>query len=402
MTAPTLTEPACPGPAEALDSTDSRLPTGPPRRASSLRRDPARDLGRPCRRESVVDAVLRLGLPSGVVGRLRARTRTRRRSSSCPPMRPPGAARSASSRSCIATRWSRRDALTHTKMRHGRDLDLTPVAPTAKAVFFGASYHADYATVLAAPARHAARSRRAVAAYFAGPDCGPWDVVDLRRLRCGDPAAEALAAALGALEMPNGWTLNVEREDVCPVVTFPPDARHRGLPRRRSARRSATRSGARSGGRRRSARSASSESTDPLADLEAFIELHQKRWGADGLFPPTPGGAQSRVLFTRLFELLGVDGTLRLSFLTVGERRIAAGIHFETARRDPVLQRRRRSGRPRALAGRPAWSMPTSSGRWPTASGRWTSCAATSRYKYEWGAVDEPIQRLLVRRTRLT
>jgi hypothetical protein len=43
------------------------------------------------------------------------------------------------------------DALTHTTIRHGRDLELTPVEPTATAVFFGASYHADYATILAAP-----------------------------------------------------------------------------------------------------------------------------------------------------------------------------------------------------------------------------------------------------------
>ena len=43
------------------------------------------------------------------------------------------------------------DALTHTTMRHGADADLTAVAPDATAVFFGASYHADYATILSAP-----------------------------------------------------------------------------------------------------------------------------------------------------------------------------------------------------------------------------------------------------------
>ena len=36
-------------------------------------------------------------------------------------------------------------------MRHGAGVALTPVPPTATAVFFGASYHADYATILAAP-----------------------------------------------------------------------------------------------------------------------------------------------------------------------------------------------------------------------------------------------------------
>ena len=43
------------------------------------------------------------------------------------------------------------DALTQSTMRHGGPTTLTPVEPTAKAVFFGATYHADYATVLSAP-----------------------------------------------------------------------------------------------------------------------------------------------------------------------------------------------------------------------------------------------------------
>ena len=68
----------------------------------------------------------------------------------------------------------------------------------------------------------------------------------------------------------------------------------------------------------------------PLDEVEAFIDLHQKKWGSDGLFPDTPGGAQSRVLFRRLFELHGDDGPLRLTFLSVGGRRIAAGVFFET------------------------------------------------------------------------
>ena len=69
----------------------------------------------------------------------------------------------------------------------------------AKAVFFGASYHADYATLLCAPADlpavAAALADLARTATPATP--APWDAVDLRRLRCGDPAADALAEAFG-------------------------------------------------------------------------------------------------------------------------------------------------------------------------------------------------------------
>ncbi len=216
------------------------------------------------------------------------------------------------------------DAETHTKMRHGAGSALTPVPPTATAVFFGASYHADYATILAAPDDLPAVSA-ALAAYLAEPSSRrPWDVVDLRRLRCGDPAADALAAALAAREIAEGWTVTVEREDVCPVIDLPVGGSiddflaTLGKKDRHEIRRKVRR--AESVGEIRL-----EDSADPLADLEAFIDLHQKRWGVDGLFPDTPGGAQSRVLFQRLFELHGPDGPLRLAFLTVGGRRIAAG-----------------------------------------------------------------------------
>jgi CelD/BcsL family acetyltransferase involved in cellulose biosynthesis len=284
----------------------------------------------------------------------------------------------------------------HTKMRHGAPSELTPVEPTATAVFFGASYHADYATILAAPADLPAVCD-AFVDYLAGPaDRRPWDVVDLRRLRCGDPAADALAAAYGAREMAEGWTLNVEREDVCPVVALPVGADIEtflstlGKKDRHEIRRKVRRAEAVGEVRL-------DVSPDPLADLEAFIELHQKKWAANGLFPDTPGGAQSRVLFQRLFELHGPDGPLRMSFLSVGGRRIAAGVYFETD-----------EGYLYYNAGVDHDAMELSPGilliynliARALAAGvpRFDFLRGNESYKYAWGAVDEPIQRLLVRR----
>ena len=189
-----------------------------------------------------------------------ARTPTRRRSSSCRPTR-----RSARDPIAIVPLMHRHevepaDELTHTKMRHGGDRrELTPgpadrdrgllrrLLPRRLRDDPGGARP----TCRPSPTSLADVPRRAVS------DRHRWDVVDLRRLRCGDPTADALAAAFGAREMAEGWTLNVEREDVCPVVTLPGRRRHGRLPRRRSARRSATRSGARSAAPRRSARSAS-------------------------------------------------------------------------------------------------------------------------------------------------
>jgi CelD/BcsL family acetyltransferase involved in cellulose biosynthesis len=288
------------------------------------------------------------------------------------------------------------DALTHTTMRHGSDVALTPVAPGAKAIFFGASYHADYATILCAPTDMDAVAD-AVAAYLASPASADWDVVDLRRLRCADPAGQALAAALGRLEMANGWTLNLEREDVCPVVTFPEGADMEtylgtlGKKERHEIRRKVRR--AEAVGEIRL-----SNAADPLAELESFIDLHQRRWAEHGLFPPTPGGEQSRVLFRRLFELFGTDGPLYLCFLSVGGRRIAAGIHFDTP--DGVLYYNAGVD-PDARELSPGVLMVHAYVTWALAAGkrRMDFLRGDEPYKYEWGAVDEPIQRLLLRRT---
>jgi CelD/BcsL family acetyltransferase involved in cellulose biosynthesis len=288
------------------------------------------------------------------------------------------------------------DALTHTTIRHGTNVQLTPVEPTATAIFFGASYHADYATILAAPADLQVVAEALTDHLVDTAGRRRWDVVDLRRLRCGDPAADALAVAFGAREIAEGWILNVEREDVCPVITLPEGAdvdaylATLGKKERHEIRRKVRR--AEAVGELRL-----EDSADPLGDLEAFIELHQKRWGDLGLFPDTPGGAQSRVFARRLFELDGPDGAIRLTFLTAGDRRIAAGIHFETP--DGYLYYNAGID-PDARDLSPGVLMVYAYVRRALAAGkrRLDLLRGDEPYKYEWGAVDEPIQRLLVRR----
>jgi CelD/BcsL family acetyltransferase involved in cellulose biosynthesis len=295
------------------------------------------------------------------------------------------------------------DADTASKIRHGDTGNLTPVPPTAKAVFFGASYHADYATILAAPADLPAVAAAIVDHLAAAdPDAAdpdhpaPWDAIDLRRLRCGDPSAEALAAAFGEREMSDGWTLNLEREDVCPVVHLPDgigfedylsslDKKARHEIRRKLRRAEAV------------GDVALTRAPDPLAELEVFIDLHQRKWGDDGLFPPTPGGAASRVFIRRWFEEAGPDGPVQLLFLTVGDRRIAAGILVADGDR---LMFYNAGIEPDARELSPGVIFAAESVRFAIDQGmrRFDFLRGNEPYKYEWGAVDEPIQRLLVRR----
>ena len=292
------------------------------------------------------------------------------------------------------------DVELRTTMRHADGPALTSVPPDAKAIFFGASYHADYATLLAAPADLPAVAD-GLADYLAhGGDPGhprPWDAVDLRRLRRGDPAADALAQAFGRREIACGWTMNLEQEDVCPVVTLPAGASiddvlsSLGKKERHEIRRKVRRAEAMGDVRL-------DDSIDPLGDLPAFIDLHQRRWGVRGLFPDTAGGDQSRVFIRRLFELSAPGGPLRLAFLTVGGRRIAAGITLETP--DEILYYNAgvdpdaRDLSPGVLLVERYVRRAIGRG-----IGRLDMLRGDEPYKYEWGAVDEPIQRLLVRRT---
>jgi CelD/BcsL family acetyltransferase involved in cellulose biosynthesis len=294
------------------------------------------------------------------------------------------------------------DAIGQTTLRHGSAIALTPVPPTAKAVFFGASYHADYATALAAPQDLDAVAA-AVVETLAGeplPDDAhpsPWDVVDLRRLRCGDPTATALSAAFGERAAAHDWVVDLEREDVCPVTTIPAEVGDMegflatlGKKERHEIRRKVRRAEA-------AGEVALTPSVEPLADLPAFIDLHQRRWGDAGLFRASPGGDASRRFIRDLFEGSGPDGPVKLSFLTVAGRRIAAGITFEYG--DTVAYYNAGVD-PDARDLSPGVVMIARYVERAIATGRHRLdfLRGDEPYKYEWGAVDEPIQRLLVRR----
>ena len=206
--------------------------------------------------------------------------------------------------------------------------------------------------------------------------------------------------------MADGWTLNIEREDVCPVIRLPEGADLDGFlatlgkKERHEIRRKVRRAEA-------AGPVELVESTDPLADLDAFIDLHQARWGERGLFPPTPGGDQGRRFIRRLFELFGAatatdaptagHPTIHLGFLTVDGKRIAAEIHFETA--GSVLYYNAGVD-PDARDLSPGVVLLERLVRRAIERGkcRVDLLRGDEPYKYEWGGVDEPIQRILVRR----
>jgi CelD/BcsL family acetyltransferase involved in cellulose biosynthesis len=275
----------------------------------------------------------------------------------------------------------------------------TRVAGEAKAIFFGASYHADYASVLADPADLPAAALATAGAFAQGPDLahGPtdWDVVDLRRLRPTDPVLTALESALTGHD---GWRVVRELEDVCPVVTSPSgdwdeflatlDKKARHEIRRKIRR---------------------AEAIGPLtieiespttAAIDAFIALHRMRFGDEGLFPNNPGGERSRKFVHRLAELERNEsdgGQLHVALVRCGTRLIFAALAFDdgatvflyNAGMDPSA----RESSPGVSGTALYFQDRLAAGR-----RRFDYLRGNESYKYEWGAVDEPIERLLVTR----
>ena len=288
------------------------------------------------------------------------------------------------------------DVAARTTLRHQAGSSLRAVPESATAVFFGASYHADYATVLAAPADLPAVCA-AVVECLAATDHSRWDVVDLRRLRAGDPATDALANAFEWAAPKAGWVVTREQEDVCPTVTLAPgqdfdsflatlDKKERHEIRRKVRRAEAA------------GTIALERSANPIDDLDAFIDLHQKRWGAEGLFPPTEGGAASRRFFAGLFEDCAPSGLVDLSFLSVDGRRIAAGVTFDDGE---AVYYYNAGVDPDARDLSPGVVMVACYVQRAIELGRTRLdfLRGNEPYKYEWGAVDSPIERLLVQRT---
>jgi CelD/BcsL family acetyltransferase involved in cellulose biosynthesis len=263
-------------------------------------------------------------------------------------------------------------------------------------LFMGASYHADYATFLADP-RDLPAVASAVATELRRDAAGAWDAVDLRRLRHDDPLLhDGLTAFRDASET---WQVRCVQEDVCPVVTLPASGdwdeylATLGKKARHEIRRKWRRA---------------EEVGDirfqllPLDEpsVDAFVALHQKRWGAQGLFPDTTDGERSHRFLSRLTELEAAEGPqaqLQLGQVTVGEQVVFTGVAFDdgetcyfyNAGVDPEA---------RELSPGVTGTAAYIRDRLAAGRTRFDFLRGDESYKYEWGAVDEPIGRIIITR----
>ena len=295
------------------------------------------------------------------------------------------------------------DQPTHTILRRrSHELEETAIPAESKTVFFAASYHADYATVLAAPADVPAAARATVLALADEPDEAhggqPWDAVDLRRLRQEDPALAALESAFDETSAEHAWSVLRELEDVCPVISAPSGdwdeylatldktARHEI---RRKLRRAET------------VGHMSIAVTPPTDEaIDQFIELHRARFGDDGLFPASEGGERSERFIRRLAELERAEpdgGQMQVARVTCGERLVYVAVAFDDGTTCYLYNAGMDPGAALVSPGVTGTALYLQD-RLAAGRRRFDFLRGDEPYKYEWGAVDEPIERLLVRR----
>jgi CelD/BcsL family acetyltransferase involved in cellulose biosynthesis len=286
------------------------------------------------------------------------------------------------------------DLPTHTTVRE-HSPTCRNVDGEQMAIMFGASYHADYATILTAP-RDADAAADAMAVAFAGNDARfdgdqPWDVIDLRRLRMNDPALPALESALDAER---------EQEDVCPVVTVRGstwdeylatlDKKDRHEIRRKLRR--ATTIG-----------DLSIEIGPPTPDAVGdFVRLHTLRFGERGLFPANEGGERSRRFINRLAELELAEpggGQLHVARVHCGQKLIFTALAFDDGQTCYLYNAGMDPDAALASPGVTGFALYIRD-RIEAGRTRFDFLRGNEKYKYEWGAIDEPVYRLLVQRGR--
>ncbi len=266
-----------------------------------------------------------------------------------------------------------------------------------RTLYFGASYHADYATLLASMVDLPSLATMLALHLAEGLTRGAWDAVDLRRLADADPARVFLEAALRDTALAAGLEVRLEPEDVCPVVDLTDDWHAQLLRLDRKTRHEIRRK------LRRAERGGHVELRYlPLNDasVERFVRLHQARWGSSGLFAAGEDGDRNRLFLRRLAELEAAEGPharFHLAEVAIGDQTVYAlagfsdggTCYFYNAGMDPEA---------RDLSPGIVGTATYLRDRLERGDRRFDFLRGNEAYKYEWGASDRHLTRLLIER----
>jgi CelD/BcsL family acetyltransferase involved in cellulose biosynthesis len=216
-----------------------------------------------------------------------------------------------------------------------------------------------------------------------------WDVVELRAI----PAASPSRAAVAALAAARGWMVEESLDDVCPVIALPAtwDAYLRNL--RKKDRHELRRKTGRLESAAEGERFAMIGPEDDLPRaIDDFFRLHR-------LSGQEKEGFWTEALhrfFKRLIVATHADGSLRLAFQSIGEQRVACVLSFRYGDRYYVYN----SGYDpdfRAYAVGVVTMGRVIQAAIAEGAAVFDLLQGDEPYKYDFGAVNTEVYRLLVR-----
>jgi CelD/BcsL family acetyltransferase involved in cellulose biosynthesis len=233
----------------------------------------------------------------------------------------------------------------------------------------------------------------AFARWLDGPDAPAWNCLEL----CNQPGPSLTHTDFAVIARQMGWLVEVDQEDVCPVVDLPGDfetylesldkkQRHEIRRKLRRIERETPDAGFRvvSGG------------PDLSAAMDSFITLHKLSRSDKDAFMTEDMAA----FFHGLAEVLAAAGWLEVSFLDIGDQPAATYFCFNYHNETQVYN----SGYdpesyPQLSAG---WVLLARVIEYSIAQGRerLDFLQGNEDYKYRFGGVDTPVYHTLIRRYR--
>ena len=247
----------------------------------------------------------------------------------------------------------------------------------------------DYLDLIAASG-HEEKVYSALLDWLGSDEAPNWDLADL----CNIPAASPTHSLLAEMAAARGYQVQTEVEDVCPIISLPSTWDEYLSSLNKKQRHEIRRKIRRAEGSGQINWYIVNEEHDLAAEMDAFIELHQKSHVDKDEFMD----AQMRGFFHAAARILQEAGWLQLALMEINGEKAAAMLNFDCC--DSILVYNSGYDPQKYARLSPGIVLLSYCIQWAIESGRasFDFLRGSEEYKYRFGAQPTEIYRLLITR----
>lgn len=247
----------------------------------------------------------------------------------------------------------------------------------------------DYLDLIAASG-HEEKVYSALLDWLGSDEAPAWDLADL----CNIPAASPTHSLLAEMAAARGYQVQTEVEDICPIISLPSTWDEYLSSLSKKQRHEIRRKIRRAEGSGQINWYIVNEEHDLAAEMEAFVELHQKSHVDKDEFMD----AQMKGFFHAAAQILQEAGWLQLALMDINGEKAAAMLNFDY--RDSILVYNSGYDPQKYASLSPGIVLLSYCIQWAIESGRarFDFMRGNEEYKYRFGAQPTEIYRLLITR----